>query len=93
LSIGNVFGKGAQDEDWIPEIGEERGVVITQDINIHRSRRQRELFEQHGVGIFSPTPPSKNGYTYWEQVELCVYKWLPGPSLKISYFVNYEFTK
>lgn len=75
LSIGKVFGRGAKDEDWIPKIGEERGVVITQDINIHRSRRQRELFEQHGVGIFFLTPPSKNGYTYWEQVEQVIKRW------------------
>jgi hypothetical protein len=75
LSIGNIFGKGAQDEDWIPKIGKEGGVVITQDINIHRSRRQRELFEQHGVGIFFLTPPSKNGYTYWEQVEQVIKRW------------------
>lgn len=75
LSIGNTFGRGVQDEDWIPKVGAQEAVVITQDINIHRTRRQRELFEQHGVGIFFLTPPSKNGYTYWEQVEQIIKRW------------------
>ncbi|TAE29995.1 MAG: hypothetical protein EAZ91_11130 [Cytophagales bacterium] len=75
LSIGKTFGRGAQDEDWIPEVGAQEAVVVTQDINIHRTRRQRELFEKHGVGIFFISPPSKTGYTYWEQVEQLVRRW------------------
>ena len=34
LSIKDVFGKGALDEDWIPKLGLEKGIVITQDFNI-----------------------------------------------------------
>ena len=75
VSIGKVFGRGAQDEEWIPIVGAEQAVVITQDLNIHRTRRQRDLFEAHGVGIFFLTPPSKNGYTYWEQVEQLIKRW------------------
>ena len=75
VAIETIFGRGVQDEDWIPVVGAEKAVVITQDLNIHRTRRQRELFEQHGVGIFFLTPPSKNGYTYWEQVEQIVKRW------------------
>ena len=75
LSIGKTFGRGVQDEDWIPKVGAEEAVIITQDINIHRTRRQRELFEKHGVGIFFLTPPSKTGYTYWEQVEQIIKRW------------------
>jgi hypothetical protein len=75
VSIAAIFGRGVQDEDWIPIVGAEQAVVITQDLNIHRTRRQRELFEEHGVGIFFLTPPSKSGYRYWEQVEQLVRRW------------------
>ncbi|MBO0937907.1 hypothetical protein J2I47_15220 [Fibrella sp. HMF5335] len=75
LAIGKEFGRGAQDEDWIPKVGAEQGVVITSDYNIQRIRRQRELFQEHGVGIFFFNPPSKTGYTYWEQVEQIVKRW------------------
>ena len=75
LSIGKTFGRGVQDEDWIPKVGAEQGVVITMDYNIHRIKRQRELYEKHGVGIFFFNPPSKSGYNYWEQVEQIVKRW------------------
>lgn len=75
VSIVSVFGSGAKDEDWIPVVGAEGSVVITQDLNIHRTRRQRELLESHGIGIFFITPPSKTGYSYWEQVEQLVKRW------------------
>ncbi len=75
LSIGKTFGRGAQDEEWIPKVGAEQGIVITQDYNIQRIKRQRELFEKHGVGIFFFNPPSKSGYSYWEQVEQIVKRW------------------
>lgn len=29
LSIKKEFGEGAKDEDWIPKVGKENGVVIT----------------------------------------------------------------
>jgi len=75
LSIESVFGRGALDEDWLPKIGEEKAVVITQDLNIHRTRRQRELFERHNVGVFFLSPPSKTGYQYWEMVEQLIKRW------------------
>jgi hypothetical protein len=37
-SIIDEFGKGAPDEEWIPGIASEHGCVITQDLNINRSR-------------------------------------------------------
>ena len=30
------FEKGAQDEDWIPQVAAKHGIVLTQDLNIHR---------------------------------------------------------
>lgn len=75
LSIKDVFGTGAKDEEWIPKVGKENGVVITQDVNIQRLRHQRLLYEEHGVGVFFLSPPSKNGYTYWEMVEQIIKRW------------------
>jgi hypothetical protein len=75
LSIENAFGKGAKDEDWIPKVGAENGVVITQDHNIHRRKKQRDLYEENGVGVFFFVPSSKTGYSHWQQVELIIRRW------------------
>jgi hypothetical protein len=56
--LPDIFGKGAQDEDWIPVLGAEGSVIITHDLNIHRTRSQRELYKEHGLGAFFFTPPS-----------------------------------
>lgn len=45
LSIKKEFGKGAKDEDWIPKVGKESGIVITQDLHIHTTRHQNELYK------------------------------------------------
>lgn len=52
LSIQEVFGKGAKDEVWLPAIGKEGAVVITQDMNIQRTKAQKELYQQFKVGVF-----------------------------------------
>ncbi|SDG82374.1 hypothetical protein SAMN04488062_102272 [Flavobacterium omnivorum] len=74
LSIKKVFGRGAKDEDWIPLVGKEKGIVITQDLRIHTTRHQNELYKKHGLAVFFFKPPS-NGYTFWEMVEQLVKRW------------------
>jgi hypothetical protein len=74
LSIKNVFGKGVKDEIWIPIVGKENGIVITQDLRIHTTRHQNELYKKHGLAVFFFKPPS-NGYTFWEMVEQLVKRW------------------
>ena len=59
LSIKDAFGQGEQDEDWIPKVGAENGIVITQDFRIQTQRHQKELYQQNGVGILFLKPPSK----------------------------------
>lgn len=75
LSIADEFGKGAQDEDWIPKVGAENGIVITQDYRIQSQKHQRELYIDNGVGILFLNPPSKNGFTYWDMVKKVIEEW------------------
>lgn len=52
-NIREEYGKGATDEEWIPDIGNQDGIVISQDLNIHRTRKQCDLYRQYGMGPFS----------------------------------------
>jgi len=74
ISIKEHFGKGVKDEDWIPKIGKEKGIVITQDLRIHTTRHQYELYKKHALGVFFFKPPSK-GYSFWEMVEQLIKRW------------------
>lgn len=74
LSIKEVFGEGVQDEDWIPKVGLEKGIVITQDYNIHRTRLQKELYLESGLGIFFFSK-SKTGFSYWEITVELIKRW------------------
>lgn len=75
ISLPDVYGRGVKDEDWIPKLGAEGSVVITQDLNIHHTRSQRELYQQHGLGVIFFKPPSNKGYPYWEMVQQMVKRW------------------
>jgi hypothetical protein len=74
LSIKEKFGKGAKDEDWIPIVGKEKGIVITQDLKIQTTRHQNELYKRHGLGVFFFKPPS-TGFSFWEMVEQLIKRW------------------
>lgn len=74
-SLKDEFGQGAKDEDWIPKLGKMKACVITQDYNIRRTRHQRELCEEYGLGMFFVRPPSKSGLSYWETVKLLIKHW------------------
>lgn len=74
-SIKKEFGTGSKDEDWIPELGKIKAVVITQDHNIHRKQLQRQLYQQHKVGLIVFKGPGKFGYTYWQMVENIIKNW------------------
>jgi hypothetical protein len=76
FSIEEQYGRGAQDEDWVPLVGKERGMAITWDFNLMRTRHQRELCEKHGVGLVIIRANSKKqGMRFWEQVKLLVKYW------------------
>jgi len=75
ISIKESFGKGVKDEDWIPKIAKEKGIVITQDFNIQKNKYQRELYIKSGIGIFFLKPLGKRNLTYWEMVKVIINKW------------------
>ena len=75
LSIKVAFGQGEQDEDWIPKVGQEKGIVITQDFRIQTQRHQKELYLENGIGILFFNPPSHGGFAYWEMVKQLVNRW------------------
>ncbi len=75
FNVSDIYGRGAADETWIPDIAKNKGIVITQDLNIHRQRQQRELYEKHKMGIIFLKPPSKTGLKYWEMVEKMFAVW------------------
>ena len=74
LSIKEVFGRGVKDEVWIPLVGNEKGIVITQDLRIQTTRHQNELYKKHGLGVFFFKPPS-SGFSFWEMVEQVIKRW------------------
>lgn len=74
-SIQKEYGRGIQDEDWIPQVGQVNGIVITQDSKMQRIKSQFRLLKEYKLGIFYLIPPGKRGYTYWEMVEKVVLNW------------------
>jgi len=69
-----VHGRGAADEEWIPKIASKRGVILTQDVEIHRTKAQWELCQQNKIGVFFFKAPRK-GWTHWMIVREVVNRW------------------
>lgn len=76
FSIKDVYGEGEKDEDWIPKVGKEKGIVITQDFRIQTQKHQKELYKKHGIGILFLHPPAKGGFMYWDMVKQLVNRWV-----------------
>jgi hypothetical protein len=74
-SIQKEYGRGILDEDWIPQVGQVSGIVITQDSKMQRIKSQFRLLKEYKLGIFYLIPPGKKGYTYWEMVEKIILNW------------------
>jgi predicted nuclease of predicted toxin-antitoxin system len=74
-SIQKEYGRGILDEDWIPQVGQVNGIVITQDSKMQRIKSQFRLLKEYKLGIFYLIPPGKKGYTYWEMVEKIILNW------------------
>jgi len=70
----NEFERGAADEDWIPKVASKQRVILTQDLNIHRTKAQWELCQQNKVGVSFFKPP-RGGWTHWVIVREVVNRW------------------
>jgi hypothetical protein len=68
------IGKGVPDEDIIPFIGMSKGILITKDTNIHRTRNQYQLCEKYKLGIFF-LKPAKGKDRHWETVKMLIENW------------------
>jgi hypothetical protein len=68
------FGKGKPDEIIIPSIGKADGILITKDINIHKTRFQYQLCEQYKLGVFF-LKMQKGLDKHWEIVKLLINSW------------------
>ena len=68
------FGKGQPDEFIIPSIGNTKGVLITKDLNIHKTRLQYQLCEQYNIGVFF-VKMQKGLDKHWEIVKLLINSW------------------
>lgn len=74
LSTKTKFGKGEPDEVIIPAIGRQKGILITKDLNIHRTRLQYQLCKQYKIGVFF-LKMQKGHDRHWEIVKLLVNAW------------------
>ena len=68
------FGKGQPDEVIIPSIGNQKGILITKDLNIHKTRLQYQLCEQYNIGVFF-LKMQKGLDKHWEIVKLLINSW------------------
>lgn len=75
LSMVDMFGRGAMDEVWIPEVAKLGGIAITQDLNIYRVRAQMELCQQYGTSVIFLKPPKKGGWNFWIIVDVVMRNW------------------
>ncbi|MBD0297237.1 MAG: hypothetical protein ICV84_18920 [Flavisolibacter sp.] len=65
------FGKGVPDEDIIPAIGKAKGILITKDTNIQRTRMQYQLCAKYKLGVFF-LKPQKGMDRHWEIVKMLI---------------------
>ncbi len=74
VSTKTKFGKGATDEDIIPKIGNENGILITKDIKIQKTSLQYDLCKRHGLRMFFLKLPKEQN-KHWEIVKLLINHW------------------
>ncbi|OGV39138.1 MAG: hypothetical protein A2020_13680 [Lentisphaerae bacterium GWF2_45_14] len=75
FSTVEVFGRGAKDENIIPQIAQQHGTLITQDFNIHRTSKLNSLCQNNKIGIFFFRPPKGNNYQYWDLIRWAINQW------------------
>lgn len=73
-STKSKLGKGKPDELIIPSIGNSNGILITKDLNIHKTRLQYQLCQKYKIGVFF-LKMQKGLDKHWEIVKLLINSW------------------
>lgn len=73
-STKHRFGKGVKDSELIPKVGQEKGILISRDINISRDKLESSLLKEYNVGIFYISLP-KGQNNHWNMVKVLIENW------------------
>jgi len=74
--LPDVYGYGAKDVDWIPELGKDSSCIITQDINITRRKDELEIYRKSKIGLFLLKGSSKKkGLSVMEMIQALSKNW------------------
>ena len=73
-ALSSVTAGNQIDETIIPSIGSQNGILITKDLNIHKTRLQYQLCEQYKIGVFF-LKMQKGLDRHWEIVKLLINSW------------------
>lgn len=74
FSTKEKFGRGVDDETIIPGIADSKGILITRDYNIHKTRLQFDLCQEFQLGVFFLRLPKKQD-KHWEIVKALINHW------------------
>jgi len=74
VSTKKAIRAAATDEEIIPKIGQEQGVLITRDYNIKKTRSKYQLCREHQIGVIFIRLP-KNQNRHWEIVKVLIKHW------------------
>jgi hypothetical protein len=70
----DTIGRGVPDEDIIPFIQKQHGILVTQDRNIKRRETQSKILKSSGIGSIFYRPP-KGGQKFWDMVIVFIKNW------------------
>lgn len=74
--LPDVYDFGTDDLDWIPQVGKEKGVVITQDVHISKRKNEIDAYLKYGVRLFFLRGKTKKrGLSVWEMVQVLSKNW------------------
>ena len=73
--ITEVVERGTPDEEWIPKIASIHGIIISQDLNIAKTKALNSICDKHNLSLILFKQPKKRSHSYWEWVEVVISKW------------------
>jgi len=73
--IPKEFYKSCPDEEWIPTVGENFGIVFTYDFNINKTRQLYQLSQETKTSFVFLRPTIKGAMNYWETIKILIKHW------------------